>query len=70
MMSSKDCTRRAAECLMAAKSCSEQSGQADWQRLADLWTTWGKLIARLADRERLAEFPNPWATFRTIAPGQ
>jgi len=54
MMSPEDCKKRSAECLAAAKRCSEDHSQQAWKQLSDLWVAWSDTLGVLSERERLA----------------
>ena len=54
MMSPEYCKKRSAECLTAARLCSEDHGQQAWRQLSDLWVAWSDTLGVLSERERLA----------------
>jgi hypothetical protein len=54
MMSPQDCKRRSAECLAAAKLCSEDQGQQAWEQLSALWVAWSDTLGAMSEHERLA----------------
>jgi hypothetical protein len=54
MMSPQDCKKRSAECLAAAKLCSEGQGQQAWKQLSALWVAWSDTLGAMSEHERLA----------------
>ena len=54
MMSPQDCKKRSAECLAAAKLCSEGQGQQVWKQLSELWVAWSDTLGAMSEHERLA----------------